>query len=121
MAPAAVQSAQAGGSLACSQEEAAVLGDNLQGQGGEGVGPGHAKKGGFPRMYSGHVSEGFETMVEIGPDLHFKTIVLHCLERRSVGVGWAEGSQGPCREAVQQAERGDMGRWGVSIRKYIDT
>ena len=24
-------------------------------------------------------------MVEIGPDLHFKTTVLHCLERRSGG------------------------------------
>lgn len=36
-----------GGSLACSQEEAGVLGDNVQGQGGEGVGPGHARRVGF--------------------------------------------------------------------------
>ena len=88
-------SAQAGGSLASSQEEAAVLGDNLQGQGGEGVGPGHAKKGGFHRMYTGHVSEGFETMVETGPDLHFKTVFLHCSERRSGGGGVGRGKQGP--------------------------
>ena len=49
-----------GESLACSQEEAGVLGDNVQGQGGEGVGPGHAKEGGFHRMYSGYVSEGWK-------------------------------------------------------------
>lgn len=62
-----------------------MLGDNVQGQGGEGVGPGHAKEGGFHRMYSGYVSEGLETMVESGPDLHFKTTVLRCLERRRGG------------------------------------
>lgn len=113
MAPGAVQSTQAwggGGSLAYSQEEAGVLGDSVQGQGGEGVGPGHAKEGGFHRMYSGYVSEGMENMVEIGPDLHFKTTVLHCLERRSGGGGGQpEGSREPCREVVRQAERDDVG------------
>lgn len=99
-----------GGSLAYSQEEAGVLGDSVQGQGGEGVGPGHAKEGGFHRMYSGYVSEGMENMVEIGPDLHFKTTVLHCLERRSGGGGGQpEGSREPCREVVRQAERDDVG------------
>ena len=89
-----------GGSLAYSQEEAGVLGASVQGQGGEGVGPGHAKEGGFHRMYSGYVSEGLENMVEIGPDLHFKTTVLHCLERRSGGGG------------VGQREAGSpVGRW----------
>lgn len=100
-----------GGSLVCSQEEAGVLGDNVQGQGGEGVGPGHAKEGGFHRMCSGYVSEGLETMVETGPDLHFKTTVLHCLERRS-GGGRPEGSRERCQEVVRQAERDDREeRW----------
>ena len=62
-------------------------------------------------MWSGYVSEGLETMVETGPDLHFKTTVLHCLERRS-GGGGPEGSRERCQEVVWQAERDDREeRW----------
>lgn len=55
-------------------------------------------------------------MVEIGPDLHFKTTVLHCLERRS--GGGPEGSREPCREVVRQAERHDVGG-GAPGRKMV--
>lgn len=76
-----------------------------------GSGSRTCKEGGFHRMCSGYVSEGLETMVETGPDLHFKTTVLHCLERRS-GGGGPEGSRERCQEVVWQAERDDREeRW----------